>query len=125
LNLGIVYKDKGDYPKAREEYLKASEVAKGWGMAIYYEGLLYEQAAQNCDFNFDTKLVYQLAVETYQKALSIDPSLSQARDRITALHGSVATKEDYFFRGYKAGQTIPISGKCYTWINRSITVPKL
>ncbi len=124
LNLGIVYKDKGDFSTARKEYLKANEVAKGYGLAILYEGLLYEQAARNCDFNFQTKLVYQLAVETYKKALSIDPSLIQAKERIPALASSVATKEDYFFRGYKSGQTVAITGKCYGWIDRSITVPQ-
>ena len=93
-------------------------------MAILYEGLLYETAARNCDFNFETKLVYQLAVDTYKKALNIDPSLVQAKERIPALASSVATKEDYFFRGYKSGQTVPITGKCYGWIDRSITVPQ-
>lgn len=125
LNLGIAYKDKGDYPAARAEYLKANDVAKGgYGLAILYEGLLYETAARNCDFNFETKLVYQLAVDTYKKALNIDPSLVQAKERIPALASSVATKEDYFFRGYKSGQTVPITGKCYGWIDRSITVPQ-
>ncbi len=123
LNLGIVYKDKGNLAKAREEYLKASDVAKGWGLAIYYVGNLYELAASKCDFNFDTKKVYLLAVETYKKALSIDPSLVQAKERITALASSVPTKEDYFFRGFKAGQSLPISGSCYGWINRNVTVP--
>ncbi len=123
LNLGIVYKDKGQLAKARELFLKASEVGKGWGLAIYDEGLLYEQAARGCDFNFETKLVYQLAVDTYRRAYSLDPNLSQAKERIPALSGSVPTKEDYFFRGYKSGKVLPITGSCYGWINRSVTVP--
>ncbi len=123
LNLGTVYKDEGNLTQARVEYLKASEVGHGWGLAIFYEGLLYEQAARGCDFNFDTKLVYLLAVETYKKAVSIDPTLNQAKERITALASSIPTKEDYFFRGYKADQSLPITGKCYGWIDRSVTVP--
>ncbi len=123
LNLGIIYKDEGNLAKAREEYLKASDVAKGWGLAIYYVGNLYELAASKCSFDFDTKKVYLLAVETYKKALSIDPSLSQAKERITALASSIPTKEDYFFRGFKAGQSLPITGSCYGWINRTVTVP--
>ena len=123
LNLGIVYKDQKRYAQARVEYLKANEIAKGWGQAIFYEGLLYEQAASSCEFNFDAKMVYLLAVETYKKALSIEPGLAQAKDRISALSDSLPTKEDYFFRGYKKGQVIPIQGKCFGWINKSITVP--
>ncbi len=125
LNLGIAYQAKGDLARAREQFLKASEVAKGWGLAIYNEGLLYEKAASQCVFNFETKLVYLLAVDTYRKALGIDPTLNQAKERISALQGSVPTKEDYFFRGYKEGKVLPIEGKCYGWINRKVTVPKL
>lgn len=123
LNLGIVYKDKGDLAKAREEYLKASKAANGWGLAIFYEGMLYEQSASNCDFNFETKLVYLLAADTYRRAYKIDPNLARAKERVAALKGSVPTKEDYFFRGYKSGKVLPIKGKCYGWIDRTVTVP--
>jgi len=123
LNLGVVYKDQNKYSQARTEFLKANDVSKGWGQAIFYEGLLYEQAARTCEFNFETKLVYLLAVETYKKALGIDPNLAQAKERINALSSSIPTKEDYFFRGYKSGQTLPITGNCYGWVNKSVTVP--
>lgn len=123
LNLGILAKDKGQLAQARSYYQKASEVGGGWGLPIYYEGNLYEQAARNCGFEFEDKLVYQLAVDTYKKAVSMDPSVTQAKDRISALSNSVPTQEDYFFRGLKSGQTIPITGSCYSWINKSITVP--
>ncbi len=124
LNLGIVYKDEGQLAAARVQYEKASQVGKGWGLPIFYEGLLYEQAARNCGtFDFNAKMVYQLAVDTYKKAKNMDNTATQAQERITALQGSVPTQEDYFFRGYKSGQTIPITGECYGWIDRSITVP--
>ncbi len=123
LNLGILAKDKGQLSQARSYYQKASEVGGGWGLPIYYEGLLYEQAARSCGFEFMDKIVYQLAVDTYRKAVNMDPSVTQARERISALSGSVPSQEDYFFQGYKSGQTIAISGNCYGWIGRSITVP--
>ena len=124
LNLGIVYKDEGQLAAARTQYIKASQVGKGWGLPIYYEGLLYETAARNCGtFDFNAKIVYQLAVDTYKKAASMDNTATSAQERINALKGSVPTQEDYFFRGYKSGQNIPITGECYGWIERSITVP--
>ena len=123
LNLGIILADKGNYSAARAQYLKASKLGNGWGLPIYYEGLLYEKSARNCEFNFEAKLVYQLAVNTYYRAKSMDPTVTQAQARINALSSSTPTKEDYFFRGYKSGQVIPITGKCYSWIERSITVP--
>ncbi len=124
LNLGIVYKDEGQLAAARVQYEKASKVGKGWGLPVFYEGLLYEQAARDCGtFDFSAKIVYQLAVDTYKKAISLDNTATQAQERINALKGSVPTQEDYFFRKYKSGQTIPITGDCYGWIDRSITVP--
>jgi tetratricopeptide (TPR) repeat protein len=123
LNLGILAKDKGQFSQARSYYQKASEIGNGWGLPIYYEGNLYENAARNCGFEFEDKLVYQLAVDTYRRAANMDPSVTQARERMSALSGSTPTQEDYFFRGYKSGQTIPINGSCYGWIGRSITVP--
>ena len=124
LNLGIDYKDEGQLAAARVQYEKASKIGNGWGLPIFYEGLLYEQAARDCGtFDFNAKVVYQLAVDTYKRAISLDNTATQAQERINALKGSVPTQEDYFFRGYKSGQTIPITGDCYGWIERSITVP--
>jgi tetratricopeptide (TPR) repeat protein len=123
LNLGILYKDKGQYAAARTQYQRASEVGGGWGLPIYYEGLLYEQAARGCTFDFETKMVYQLAVDTYRKARNLEPTLTQAQERITLLASSVPSQEEYFFKGYKSGQTLPVNGSCFGWISRSITVP--
>jgi tetratricopeptide (TPR) repeat protein len=123
LNLGILYKEKGQLAAARTQFQKASEVGGGWGLPIYYEGNLYEEAARGCTYDLQAKMVYQLAVDTYRKASSMEPSLTRAQERIRALSGSIPTQEDYFFAGYKSGQTIAISGSCYGWIGRSITVP--
>ena len=123
LNLGIVYGDMGKLSKARRYYINASEVGGGWALPIYYEGLLYEKSARACNFDFETKMVYQLAVDTFRKSVRMDPSLTQAKNRIGALSTSVPTQEDYFFRGYKSGQVLPIEGDCFTWVGKSVTVP--
>jgi len=123
LNLGIVYKDKNQLSSARTQFEKASEVGDGWGLPIYYIGNLYEQAARSCGFEFEDKLVYLLAVDTYRKAKNMDPTVTQAQERISALSTSVPSQEDYFFRKLKSGQSIAITGSCYGWIGRSITVP--
>ncbi|UCH66931.1 MAG: hypothetical protein JSW63_09870 [Ignavibacterium sp.] len=123
LNLGIVYNEQGRSAQARRYYLKASDVGGGCGLPIFYEGYLYEKAAGGCGEEFDKKCVYQLAIDTYRKANRMDPTLQQAKDRISALSTSVPTQEDYFFRGYKSGSVIPISDTCPGWIGKSITVP--
>lgn len=122
-NLGLIYKDRGQFSAARTQFEKASDVGGGWGAAIFNIGLLYEQAARGCGFEFEDKVVYQLAVDTYRRARNVDASFSQAQERVNALSSSVPTQEDYFFRGYKSGQVIQINGRCYGWIGKSITVP--
>jgi tetratricopeptide (TPR) repeat protein len=123
LNLGIVYGDMGKLSNARRYYIKASEVGGGWALPIFYEGYLYEKAAGSCTEEFDKKMVYQIALDTYKKALRMDSSLTQANNRISALSTSVPTQEDYFFRGYKSGDIIPLSDNCPGWIGKSVTVP--
>jgi tetratricopeptide (TPR) repeat protein len=120
LNLGINLREQGKLPAARSEFQKASDVGGNWALPIYYEGFLYEQAARSCS-DFDAKVVFLLAQQTYRRALSMDPSLDMARDRIGALSGAVPAKEDYFFRNYKSGDVIQIT--CVGWIGRSVTVP--
>jgi tetratricopeptide (TPR) repeat protein len=122
-NLGLIYKEQGKLSKSRQYFETASDKAGGWGMAIFSIGLLYEQAARDCVFDFNTKLVYLLAQDTYRRAVSIDPSLAQARDRIGALSSSVPSREDWFFHNYKSGDVIPVTGECFTWIGKSVTVP--
>jgi tetratricopeptide (TPR) repeat protein len=124
LNLGIIYKDKNQLGVARNYLQKAVEVSPGWGYPVYVEGTLYEQAARGCTFDFNAKVVYLLAQETYKKAKNMDPNVAgQAQDRIAALSNSVPTQEDFFFRRLKSGDTIKIEGQCYDWINRTVTVP--
>ena len=123
LNLGIVYGDMGKSSQARRYYIKASEIGGSWALPIFYEGYLYEKAAGNCTEEFDKKMVYQIALDTYKKALRMDPSLTQAQNRIGAISTSVPSQEDYFFRGYKSGDKIPLSKNCPGWIGKSVTVP--
>jgi len=122
-NLGLIYKEQGKLSKARKYFETANSKAGGWGAAIYTIGLIYEQAASNCSDVWESKLVYLLAQDTYRRALSIDPSLSQARDRKNALSGAIPSQEDIFFHKLNSGDVVPITGDCFTWIGKSVTVP--
>lgn len=122
-NLGLLYTEQGKFSRARQLLEKASDVGGGWGKAIYAIANLYEKSAASCDFDFTTKLVYKLAQDTYRRAFSVDPALTSSRDRANALSGVVPSKEDYFFQGYKSGDVIQITGDCFSWIGKSITVP--
>jgi tetratricopeptide (TPR) repeat protein len=124
-NLGLIYKDKSQYSTARSQFEKASQIGNGWGLPIYYLGNMYEQVARSCGFEFEDKLVFLLAVDTYRRAKNMDQGIAtQAQERISVLATSVPTQEDYFFRGHKTGDVISIpNNSCYSWIGKSITVP--
>lgn len=124
LNIALMYKDLDQLSVARSYLNKASEIDPSWDYPVYVEGTLYEQAARNCGFEFMDKLVYQLAVNTYRRAANLGGNYSSvARERIEALSKSVPSQEDYFFRDIKSGDEIKIEGRCYDWVNRSVTVP--
>ncbi|MEJ5306312.1 MAG: tetratricopeptide repeat protein [Ignavibacteria bacterium] len=125
LNMGICYKELGQFATARNYFYRAAEIDKNWGLPYIYEATLYQAAVQKCgSFEFMDKVVLQLAVDTYRKAKSIDPSVANiADDAIKSLANSVPTKEEYFFRRLKSGTVIKIEGPCYNWIGKSITVP--
>lgn len=122
-NLGIVYSDMGKFSKARQQFKKASDIGNGWGLPIFYEGYLYEQAAGKCSDDWQKKLIYQLAIDTYRRAKNMDSSVTQAQSRINALSGVIPTQEDWFFHKYKSGDKIAVGKDCASWIGRSITVP--
>jgi tetratricopeptide (TPR) repeat protein len=125
LNIGQIYYKMGQLSTARTQYQKAAQVSpEPWDLPYYYEAQLYEQAARNCGFDFMDKCVYQLAVDTYRKAVNIGgSSAANARERIQALANSVPQKEDYFFRKLRSGSEVKIEGACYNWIGKSIIIP--
>ena len=124
LNLALVYKRMDQLSVSRTYLQKAMNADPTWDYPYFIEAQLYEQGARACDFDFMAKCVYLLAVNTYRKAASMDGQYaSQAADRVKMLANSVPTKEDYFFRKLKTGDTIKIEGACYEWINRSVQVP--
>ncbi|MGK9367868.1 tetratricopeptide repeat protein [Melioribacter sp. Ez-97] len=124
VNLALIYKRLDQLSVARTYLQKAMKIDPQWDYPYLIEAQLYEQAARSCDYDFMAKCVYQLAVDTYRKAASLGGQYATvAADRVKALQNSVPTKEDYFFRKLKSGDTIKIEGACYSWIDRSIQVP--
>lgn len=123
-NLAIIYQKLGQLSVARSYLQKASKASPEWDYPLFIEAQLYESAARNCGFEYEDKLVYLLAVQTYQKVASMGGQYSgAAKERINALANSIPQKEDYFFRKVTPGTVIKIEGKCYDWINKSVVVP--
>lgn len=124
LNIALIYKKIDQLSVSRTYLQKAMNADPNWEFPYVIEGQLYEQSARNCDFDFMTKCVYLLAVNTYRKAASMGGQhASSASERVKALSNSVPSKEDYFFRKIKSGDSIKIEGPCYGWIGKSVIVP--
>ncbi len=124
VNLALIYKKIEQLSVSRNYLQKAVNLSPNWDYPHYIEAQLYEQAARGCEFDFMTKCVYLLAVNTYRKAATIGGQYAtSASDRVKALVNSVPTKEDYFFRKLRTGDTIKIEGACFAWIARTVQVP--
>jgi len=124
-NLAVIYQKLGQLSVARSFLQKANKVSPDWDYPIFIEAQLYESAARNCGFEYEDKLVYLLAVQTYQRVVSMGAQYAgAAKDRINALANSIPQKEDYFFRKVSPGTVIKIEGKCYDWINKSVVIPE-
>lgn len=124
VNIALVYKKLEQLSVSRTYLQKAMNIDPNWDYPVLLEAQLYEQGARACEFDFMAKCVYLLAVNSYRKAAGMEGQFaSTAADRVRALQNSIPTKEDYFFRKLKSGDTIKIEGACYSWIGRTVTVP--
>ncbi len=122
-NAGILFEKKDNYAAAVKYFKKASEVGKGWGKALFYEGLVYENSARSCGkLEFFDKCVYQLAYEKYLNALGYDPALEELKKRIEEIEKYLPEQSDYSANGYKSGDDIKITGSCYIWIEEKLKI---
>ncbi|MBI9072855.1 MAG: tetratricopeptide repeat protein [Melioribacteraceae bacterium] len=136
VNIAIIYQNLDQFSVARSYLNKAMNADKNWAYPYYLEGQLYEKAARSCSggkLDFDDKLVFKLAVDTYNKAKDKEgPYASAAGERAAMFKETVPQQQDYFFRSLSSGSTVKIDGKgkgkakqkaCYSWIGKTIIVP--
>jgi len=77
--------------------------------------LTYSSACASSDV-CKAKAIYWLAVDYYNKAKSVDPSISdKANGKIASYKKYFPTKEDCFFIGVKDGDTVEVG----CWIGES------
>lgn len=110
-----------NYEQGRTYARKAYELDKTNGEPFIIIGQLYAASASNCgNGDFETKTAFWAAVDQFEKAKSIDPSLtSKANELINAYEHYFPTIESIFFNGFEEGQEF-ILDKC--WINEKTKV---
>ena len=105
-----------------------------WGQPYIEIAEIYKAAVENCireskggdwsKLDIEDKLVYALAQQSYERAKSVDRSLSnECTMRINELSTLVPSKEDLFFNNARiVNGKMTIAGQCYKWIEEEVSV---
>lgn len=126
-NRGTVYQRVGQPASARREYQKALDANESFGQAYIAIGDLYSRAVNQCSgdkMSREDRAVYWAAVDKYQQAKTVDPSVLEVASRRIETYTEVfPTQEDIFYQSrWQAGASVPIDYGCYSWIRETTTV---
>lgn len=110
-----------NYAKGREYARSAYNLNKSNGEPFIIIGQLYAASAKDCGSgDFYSKTAFWAAVDQFQKAKSVDPSLTaKANELINSYSHYFPTIESIFFNGFEEGQEYVLDG---CWINEKTTV---
>jgi hypothetical protein len=113
----------GSYSSARSFCYKAAELKKGWGEPYMLIGTMYASSGKRCSggkgTGFEAQVVAWPAMDMWQKAKSVDPSVAaKANSQIARYKKYLPTKGDLFQRGLKPGGTYKVG----CWIGASTTI---
>ena len=118
--LGIIYNSFIKQPRdAVESANNAISLKPAWGDPYLLLGQAYILGKNSFKDNFEQETVFWVAVDMFQKAKSLDPSIAEkANNLINEYSRYFPTKEDVFFRTLAVGQPYNVGG----WINKTTTV---
>lgn len=118
--LGVVQQVLGQLAASRSSARSALQLLPNWGDPYILIGNLYASSARTCgDDNFKQSAVYLIAVDQYQKAKSVDTSVTNtAQELINRYSGYFPNNEDAFFNGYTDGKPFTIG----CWIGETTTI---
>lgn len=117
----IAYAHLKNYPQARKFALEAAKIKSNWGEPYMLIGNLYASSGPLCGpgTGWDSQVVTWPAIDKWQYAKSIDPSVSsKANQLINKYSQFMPSVADIFQRGLKQGQ--PFKVGC--WINESTKI---
>ncbi len=117
----IYYVHKKSFSKARQYARKAASQRSGWGAPYMLIGTMYASSGPLCGpgTGFDSQRVTWVAIDQWNKAKSIDPSVSaDANKLINRYTQYMPTRADIFQRSIKEGSTYKVP----CWIQENTTV---
>jgi tetratricopeptide (TPR) repeat protein len=108
-----------NFSQARTLAQRASSLRPSWGRPWMLIGDIYFSSSTSCSDDFGGASVFWAATDKYQKAKSVDPSVTEEANRkISANTKYYPKQEDVFFLGMKEGDSYTI--KC--WIGETTTI---
>ncbi len=114
-----VYSSNNQFSKARQAAMDAARLMPGWGKPYLFIGDLYASSSRQCGSGIESQSVFWAAVDKYQKAKSIDPSLAEdANKKINQYAGYFPRSEDLFFNNIAKGSSYTVG----CWIGETTTV---
>lgn len=133
VELAVVNEDKANYyynlaglsqtylnsPVDAARYaFEASLLKPSWGEPYILIGKSYINGNSVLGDDFERRTAYWVAVDMFQKAKAVDPSVSsKASELISEFELYFPTKEDLFFRSIAEGDRYTVGG----WINKATT----
>ena len=118
-NLAFCYMNNGNLSKGRDAARKAIQVDPTAGDPYIIIGTLYAESSKQFSGDLESKAVFWAAVDKFQKAKQIDPSVTdRANELIRAYSQYFPPMETIFFNDYAEGQSYTVGG----WINETTTI---
>jgi tetratricopeptide (TPR) repeat protein len=120
LEIARIQQRNGDFSGARTSALKSAQL-KSSGEPYLLIGDLYRASGKLCGpgTGFESQVIVWVAIDMYEKAKSIDPSVtSEANKKIADARQYMPAKGECFFRDMKDGDTYKVG----CWINETTTV---
>lgn len=118
-DFATLYSSNKQFSRARQLAQEAARLQPRWGKPLVFIGDLYAASYSQCGSGIDAQAVYWAAVDKYQRAKNIDPSVAEeATTKINKYAGYFPLKENLFFAGITPGSSFSVG----CWIGESTTV---
>lgn len=117
---GVEFRQMERYTSARDHARKAFKLRPDWGLPLLLIGDMYARSYRSCgNSDFEQRCVILAAIEKYQEAKAIDPSIaSQANERIARYNASKPLYEDAHMLGKKEGDSYTVG----CWIGETVAL---
>lgn len=120
--IAVILYDQNNLAKSRQYCLKAIEMNPSYGAPYMLIGTMYAKTAASIYPNDGVlaKTVYYAAVDKFEKAKQVDPSVAEEANKLISLYRGhfPSTEEVFMHPDLEKGKTFRIGG----WIGETVTI---